>query len=189
VADEAARIMQEHGLKDFRGAKEKAALRLGVQDHGALPSNEEIEKALTQRNRIFHGEAHVAFMDEMRRAAIDLMEQLEQFQPRLIGALLNGSATAHSTIELHFFSDTAEAVGAGLDALGLSHRATERRLRTRRDQMEGFPGLRFHDGEFDFDVTVFPERMRGHAPLSPVDGKPMRRAGVREIEALLAPRR
>ena len=50
IAQEAARIIQEHGLKDFRIAKEKAGLRLGMEDRGALPSNQEIESALTTQH-------------------------------------------------------------------------------------------------------------------------------------------
>ena len=49
--------MQEHGLRDYRGAKEKAGLRLGLEDKGALPTNEEIESAIAERNRIFRGPA------------------------------------------------------------------------------------------------------------------------------------
>jgi hypothetical protein len=34
---------------------------------------------------------------------------------------------------------------------------------------------------------VFPERGSGHAPLSPIDGKPMRRASRAAVLAMLAP--
>jgi hypothetical protein len=185
VADEAARIMQEQGLRDFRSAKAKALARLGLEDHGAMPSNEEIEQALTARNRIFLGEAHGALLGEMRRAALRIMQALEDYQPRLVGAVLNGSATAHSAIELHALCDTVEAVGATLDAIGIPQRPMQRRLRFRRDEVESFPGLRFQARGFDFDVTVFPERSRGHSPLSAIDGRPMRRANIRELGELL----
>ena len=59
VANEAARIIQEQGLNDFRSAKEKALERLGLKTAGPLPSNGEIEKALAERNRIFRGENHL----------------------------------------------------------------------------------------------------------------------------------
>ena len=79
IAQEAARIMQEHGLRDFRSAKEKAGLRLGLQDKGALPSNEEIESALAERNRIFRGGTHEEFIKMLRQAALDVMRRLEEF--------------------------------------------------------------------------------------------------------------
>lgn len=186
VAEEAARIMQEQGLKDFRAAKEKAALRLGLEQDGALPSNEEVERALAGRNRIFHGDEHDVLLGDMREAAVALMKELAEFRLRLVGSLLNGTATEHSVIELHAVSDTVEAVSASLAALGVAARLTEHRLRLRRDEPEQFPAVRFEWAGHECDITIFAERHRGHAPLSPVDGRPMRRAGLKDVEALLA---
>jgi hypothetical protein len=42
VANEAARIMREEGVRDYLLAKRKAAQRLGITDRGALPGNDEI---------------------------------------------------------------------------------------------------------------------------------------------------
>ncbi len=186
IAQEAARIMQEHGLTDFRSAKEKAGLRLGLQDKGALPSNLEIESAMAERNRIFHGDEHDDLLKQLRLAAVDLMRELAQFSPRLVGPVLTGNASEHSAIELHVFCDEVEAVGATLAGLGLAGRAFEHRLRLRRDQSEPFPGYRFRRDGFEFAVTVFPERGRGNAPLSAVNGRPMRRATLKDVEALIS---
>jgi hypothetical protein len=177
--------MQEHGLKDFRSAKEKAGLRLGLGESGALPSNQEIEYAIAERNRIFRGDSHDELMHVLRRAALDVMSRLAEFDPRLVGPVLTGNANEHSTIDLHVFSDAAEAVGSALAALRLPSRAFEQRLRMRRDESDVFPGFRFRNGDFEFAATVFPERGRGNAPLSPIDGRPMRRATARDIAALL----
>ena len=43
LAQEAARLMAEHGIDDFLQAKRKAADRLGVNDVAVLPKNVEIE--------------------------------------------------------------------------------------------------------------------------------------------------
>ena len=147
-----------------------------------MPSNEEIEQALGARNRIFLGDAHGQLLEQMRRAALYIMEELECYQPRLVGPVLNGSATSNSRIDLHALSDT---VGETLAALGIPQRTVQHRLRFRRDEIESFPGLVFQDHGFDFDVTVFPERSRGHSPLSAIDGRPMRRAGAREVAKLI----
>jgi hypothetical protein len=186
IAQEAARIIQEQGLTDFRSAKEKAVTRLGLEQQGALPSNEEIEQALAERQRIFRGDAHEEYISALRLAALEFMRDLQPFEPRLVGPVLNGSATEHAMIDLHLFSDAAEDVATHLDALGLQYRVWEHRLRLRRDEVEAFPGYRLRNGQFEFSLAVFPERFRGHAPLSPVDGRPMRRAGLRDVEALLS---
>ena len=186
IANEAARLIQEHGISDFRGAKEKAIERLGLKAGGPLPSNGEIEAALAERNRIFRADSHLSHLRQARVAALEIMRPLEAYHPRLVGSVLSGHATEYSTIDLHLFSDAAEAVGLSLDAMGINHRTVQHRHRLRRDHVERFPGYRFHAAEFEFSATVFPERRRRQAPLSPVDGRPMRRAGLREIEQLVA---
>jgi len=185
LAAEAARIIQEEGLTDFRGAKAKAAERLGMTRIAALPNNEEIEAALAERMRIFHGDTQPVLLEGLRQAAFEAMRNLAPFHPRLVGDVLSGNATIHSAIDLHLFSDTAEAVGSALEQLGIGHRVITRRFRLRRDESEPFPGYRFSMHDFDFSSAVFPLRMRGHAPLSAVDGRPMQRASLKELADLL----
>ena len=47
IAQEAARLMIEHGHEDYGAAKRKAAERLGVTDQAVLPKNAEIETFAT----------------------------------------------------------------------------------------------------------------------------------------------
>src|SRR3954469_14225593 len=58
LAQEAARIMSEHGIRDFLTAKRKAAERFGVVDGSVLPRNTEIEDALAEYQRLFGGNKH-----------------------------------------------------------------------------------------------------------------------------------
>ena len=55
LAQEAARVMAEHGVRDFLFAKRKAAERFGVVDGAVLPRNSEIEEALAEYQRLFGG--------------------------------------------------------------------------------------------------------------------------------------
>jgi len=185
VAAEAARIMQAEGLTDFRAAKTKAAERLGLGRNAPLPDNAEIEAALAEHSRIFHASTQPALLVTLRKAAQDQMGELATFHPRLAGDVLRGTATNHSVIELHLFSDTVEAVAEALDGLGIRHQGGARRLRFRREEVATLPLLRFRAGECDFACTVFPLRLRGQAPLSPVDGRPMERASLKELAGLL----
>jgi hypothetical protein len=184
IADQAARIMIERGLSDYRLAKAKACDRLGLTA-GPLPSNEEVEAALTARNRIFRGDSHSFHLRLLREAAAEVMRRLGRFDPRLVGPVLTGTATEHSAIDLHLYSDAPESVGLRLETLGLDHRAIEFQHRWRRGETVAIPGFRFYSNEFEYLATVFPERRRAHAPLSRVDGRPMRRADHRELLRLL----
>jgi hypothetical protein len=185
VAVEAARIMHEHGVTDFRDAKAKAAERLGLGKSAPLPNNTEIAAALAERQRIFAGDTQPELLEGLRHAALQTMQELGEFHPRLTGDVLTGHATEHSSVELHLFSDTSELVGSALAALGLPHHAIDRRHRLRRDVSEPFPGYEFEVDGCEFVATVFPLRLRGHPPLSKIDGRPARRISERELGELL----
>ena len=186
LAREAARLMIEHGLEDYGFAKRKAALRLGVTDHAVLPKNTEIEAALAEHQRLFVPEAHAIELSAMRRAALAAMRLLADFEPRLVGPLLSGTATAHNDITLHLFADTPESVVVQLLDRGIPHEFAERRLKLQRDEVTAYPSVRFAAGPHDVDATIFPLDGIRQAPLGPVDGRPMRRATVQEVEGLLA---
>src|SRR5690606_11893740 len=109
-AQEAARLMAEHGIQDYLVAKRKAAERYGVADGALLPKNTEIEAALMSHQRLFGGAQHERSLQEQRRVALEAMRVLEKFEPRLVGPVLSGSATEYADIQLHVFSDNAEAV-------------------------------------------------------------------------------
>jgi hypothetical protein len=186
LAQEAARIMAEHGVRDFRVAKRKAAERLGVTDGAAaLPKNIEIEAALAQYQRLFGGEAHVESLHAQRRAALNAMEYLQEFDPRLVGAVLSGTATEHSDVQLHLFADRAESVTIKLVDEGIPHEVTEKRVRMNAERVLAYPGVRFELDEQSIEATVFPTDGIRQAPVSPVDGRPMKRAGKLEVAALL----
>ena len=188
LAEEAARLISEHGIQDFALAKRKAAERLGVRAQtGALPSNEEIQERLIERQRIFEPEAHDRRLAKLRSVATNVMEVLDEFRPKLVGAVLEGTATLNSAIELHVFSDSPEVVAAALEERGFRVHDSQRRYRFGREVTEQIPGYELMVDDEELEVRVFPERGSGHSPLSPIDGKPMRRASRSAVLALLAP--
>ncbi len=111
--------------------------------------------------------------------------RLSAFQPRLVGPVLSGTATEHADIQLHLFADRPENVTLQLMDRGVAHEVTERRVRLDAERIKAFPGLRFEVDNRRIDATVFPRDGIRQAPVSPVDGKPMRRADAGELEALL----
>jgi hypothetical protein len=186
LAQEAARIMAEHGVQDFLIAKRKAAERFGVTDGAAvLPKNREIELALAEYQRLFGGESHRESLSSQRRAALAAMRSLSEFEPRLVGAVLAGTATEHSDVQLHLFADRAESVTLKLIDAGIAHEVTERRVKLDAERVRPFHGVRFSVDDHSIEATVFPADGIRQAPMSPVDGRPMRRANALEVEALL----
>jgi len=184
LAQEAARLICDHGITDYLSAKHKAAEKLGLTRLRALPNNREIELAVAERSRIFHADSHSALLAEMRATAATLMQELCDFRPLLVGSVLRGNITAHSAIELHLFSEPAENVGTHLMTNRIRYRSVSQYLKLRRDRPDVFPAYRFELNTFEVLATVLPERQQMHSPLSPIDGKPMHRARLNEVEQL-----
>lgn len=188
LAREAARLMAEHGISDFLAAKRKAAARFGVEDGAVLPKNTEIEAALGEYQRLFGGESHAEMLNTQRLAALEAMRRLREFEPRLVGPVLTGTATEHSDVQLHLFADRPESVTIKLMDQRIPHEVTERRVRMNAERVLNYPGVRFEIADQPVEATVFPLDGIRQAPVSPVDGRPMRRADIDELETLVTPR-
>ena len=185
VAQEAARLMSEHGIRDFHHAKLKAAERLGILDTQSLPRNLEIEQALREHQRLFLGDSQPQSLRQRREAAVEAMRFLAAFDPRLVGAVLEGTADAHSAVCLHVYSDDPEAVVLYLREQGVPIDTQVRRLRYSRDDQPEYPVLLFAADELPFDLTVLPRDAMRQAPLDRADDRPMRRASLAQVEMLL----
>ncbi|MDQ6648196.1 MAG: hypothetical protein M3Y93_13400 [Pseudomonadota bacterium] len=185
IAQEAARLMTEHGIRDFHHAKLKAAERLGILDTQALPRNLEIEQALREHQRLFLADSQPRLLHQRREAAIEAMRFLSAFEPRLVGAVLEGTADAHSAVCLHVFNDDADAVVLFLREQGVPVETQTRRLRTTRESQPEYPVLLFAADEVPFDLTVLPRDALRQAPLDRMDDRPMRRASLAQVELLL----
>ena len=183
---ECARIMAEESVLDYQAAKRKASARLNLSAAAVLPSNLEIEDALVDYLSLFHGEEMRARHKQRYTLALEAMRTLTEFDPRLAGTLLRGGVTEHSPVELHVFADTVEEVCGFLDELAIPNELLEKRLRFGGDRIQRQPVCRFTVDGVVVELVVFAPRSRKEPPLSPVDGRPMRRAGINEVESLAA---
>jgi len=186
IAVEAARLISEDGIRDFHVAKRKAAARLGIHVDTALPKNAEIDEALREYQRLFDAEDQPRRLRGLRESAREALRFFAQFEPRLVGAVLDGSADRHSSVCLHVFSEDAETVAGFLDERGIPYEQQSRPLRLTRDVQREFPAFVFSAGDVPVDVTVLPEELLRQAPLDRGGEKPMRRASLATLEELLA---
>lgn len=186
LAHEAARLMVEGGIRDFHQAKLKAANRLGIHDDASLPRNREIEDALREYQRLFAGESHTAGLRTRREAAARALTFFESFSPRLVGAVLDGTADANSPVHLHLHSDDPDAVARFLEEHRIPAESRSRRLRMDRERVADLPVWIFSAEDLSFDITVLPHDALRQAPLSNVDEKPMKRASATQLRQLLA---
>ena len=111
---------------------------------------------------------------------------LASFRPKLVGSVLSGTAGPHADVQLHLFADTPKDVLLFLMEHRIPLETAERHLKLNNGDQVTLPVFRFGAGETGIDLTIFGPLDEREAPCSPVDGRPLRRAGRAEIEALLA---
>ncbi len=187
LAQEAARIMAEEAVRDFRFAKLKAAERLGFDTRYLhLPTNLEVEQALALHQRLFRADTQAAHIRQLRETARNAMHMLNGFEARLVGPVLTGTAADHAIIYLHVFSDVPEHVALFLMDKHIPYEVSSRKLKSGSGVQRDYPVFSFVAGDTTIELTVFSQDGIREAPASPLDGKPMRRASLRELDMLLA---
>ncbi len=184
VCLECARIMAEEGVRDYHFAKRKACARLNIRANSQLPTNQEIEQALREYLQLFHHDALTRRLTRRYALALDTMDNLAPFAPRLVGSLISGNVTEHSPVELHVFADGVEDVNLFLAEQGIPCELTEKRLRFGGDRYMNLPVCRFSADGIVIEMVVFAPRNLKEPPLDPTDSRPMRRMGMKELEGL-----
>lgn len=186
LAYEAARIVLDQGMEDFDRARRKAAERIGVADRRHWPSNEAVQDAVLARRRLFLGQADEELLRRLRAAALEAMEQLELFSPRLVGGALSGALGSGSGIDLWLFADRAEDVIFTLLDRRIPWREAERSMRYPGGLRCVHPVFRFMAGDLRVELVVLPRRALRNPPLDPVTERPQRGADRHEVARLIS---
>lgn len=185
ISREAARLIAEEGINDFHVAKRKAIDRLCLPEGQHLPSNPEIEQALAQHLQLFHARELPQTLSRLRRLAVQTMRLLQRFDPRLVGSLVTGHVTRFSEIQLHVTTDAPELFAFFLQEHGIPYVETNKRLRFGGNRSEVLPIYRFLTDDVPVEIYLFSTTAAREAPLSPVDGRSMKRMPLIEVEALV----
>lgn len=185
LTQEAARIMAEQAIRDYELAKRKACERLRYSGKQALPGNDEIQAALRTYLDIFKSDSQQLLLKRLRTAACEAMLFLQEFQPRLVGAVLNGTADEYSAVHLHVFADPEEQVLQFLMDSGISYRLSSSTVTYGGQRQAQVTCCEFVAGDAPVILSLFGLLGLREAPRSPVDGKPMKRADIRDVKQLL----
>ncbi len=176
IAVEAARLIAEQGLRDFHSAKIKAAAQLGLGESTALPRNSEIEEALREHQRLFQSVAQPSALARLRETAVEAMRFLNRFEPRLVGAVLEGTADAYSAVCLHLFTENEDDVAVFLGDQRIPFEQQDRMMRLDATANILLPVFLFSAADTAVDLTVFPLDGLRRPPLDRISERPMRRA-------------
>jgi hypothetical protein len=191
LAQLAAQIMYGEDVKQYFTAKRLAAKRMLGQVQAArttryrprdLPSNGEIKQALLDLVTEIEGDARTKRLFAMRVVALEAMEALARFTPRLIGSVATGHVRSGSDIDIHVFAWDAADVEARARELGWAYEVQHVSIVKHGKPME-FTHLQVPD-VFPIELTVYPPNELRNRPRSSTDGKPIvrvRDAALRKI--------
>ena len=186
IAAEAARIMSTQSLSNYRTAKQKAAERLGINLRSSIPSNTEVESELRAYQEMFGGQRHFDHLHNKRKIALNVMQSLTPFSPRLVGPVLEGTADEHARVALHLFNDPPDAIVIHLLDKGLVFRNHQRKIRWHDGTYRQVQILLTTAENVEIELTLFSKMDLRQAPPSPIDGRPQKRAPISKVELLLA---
>ena len=88
-----------------------------------MPSNDEIEAALTEHHALFGGDAHVASLRAPAGRGARLDASPRAWEPLLVGGVAAGWATEHSDVRLELVADDPKAVEIELAGHGVAYAA------------------------------------------------------------------
>lgn len=189
IAACAARMIAEDGA-DYSTAKRKAVKQiLGDKKprSDVLPGNAQIEDEVRIYNELFFGDAQPARLQHLRQLALTIMEELEQFSPYLIGAVLNGTAGKHSDIHLQLFAANSKEVEIFLLNKRISFDVSESpHFKNQHSQVETLSFLVPQKGAAPEGVHLFlydPDDLRGGGRS--MTGKKIERADIHALRTLI----
>ena len=110
VANLAAQLIMEEGIKDYLFAKKKAARSLGLNENVSLPTNSQIDKAIDEFNKIFNPNIDIEFLELFKTQALEIMSIFKNFKPHLMNQLSQGIIPKFPEIKINLFADNLKDV-------------------------------------------------------------------------------
>lgn len=178
--------MYERDVSEYFTAKRKAAAQLGVDfkfQPQHLPSNREIRDEIQKLTQLYEGETRFANLRNMRLAALRMMRILEPFRPRLIGSVITGHVRKGSDIDIHLFSDSISAITDILDSYDYDY-GIERKRIIKLNEERFFTHVHI-EGDFPFELTMYPRNKVNYVFKSSITGKAIKRASIKDLLQLI----
>jgi len=133
AAREAAVLLYTSQEKEYKQAKKRAAKTLGVR---VLPSNLEVVEELDKIAEEKEGSSRRERLFQMRKEALQIMDALKDFNPRLVGSVWRGTAHQNSDIDILTFTQNPKSVLGQLQKNKYRITSSEWRSVTKRGKKE-----------------------------------------------------
>ncbi len=156
VAREAARILYDRSVKEYKDAKEIAASSLGSR---SLPSNYEVAVELDRLTDDVEGSDRQKRLIEMRNIALKVMKALMKHKPVLIGSVWRGTTRVGSDVDIVVYHPDPKKVE---ELVSTVYSVSDSEYKT--FTLEGMPRssvhINFKSGEHGGEVVVRPPEDR-----------------------------
>lgn len=188
---EAARLMYEENIKQYHDAKRIAAKRVFGQGNKGntyvrsqdLPSNGEINEEIAKLANFYEGSNVSKQLFQMRVTALDIMQSLETFNPRLIGSVSTGRIKKGSDIDIHLFVNHIEELENHLNALAWHFDKNEVMINRSGRYIE-YTHM-YIEKQYPIELSVYPTNDIRVRTRSSTDGKPIIRVSADRLLQIL----
>ena len=188
IAYEAARLMYEDGVREYRDAKRKAAKPFGPEKAlslgSHLPTNAEIHEELVKLIASREEEVLPERLLRLRLIALKYLELFSDFSPYLVGSVLSGAVTERSDIDIHLFSDSVEEVEDLLRGNGMEFETEVVPIR-KSGVVKDYTHVYLEDEGTVIECSVYPAEERRNRTTSSITGKPMERASAARLKKII----
>lgn len=189
IAHEAARLMYEDGVREYRDAKRKAAKRFGPEKAlslgSHLPTNAEIHEELAHLIGSQEQDLLPERLLKLRVTALAYLELFSDFSPYLVGSVLSGIVTSRSDIDIHLFADAVEEVEDLLERRGIAFETETVPIR-KGGVIVDYTHVYLEDEGTEIECSVYPVQERRNRTVSSITGKPMERASAAQLKKIIA---
>lgn len=183
VAEQAARLMVDGVEYEYLDAKDRAIMMLGLNSESHRPTNRRVKEYISILTKDELGEDEVELrLSEMREIAKELMNVLDEFDPFLIGSVLTGKIRKTSDIDLHAYCDDYRIVKSRLE----DNHYFEVEEELVENTKGSFVHLKWIEGRYPIEITIYPWSWRDHVHMSSVTGKPMKRYNLAQLTNMTA---
>jgi hypothetical protein len=189
IACEAARLMYEDGVREYRDAKRKAAKRFGPEKAlslgSHLPTNAQIHEEFTRLLSTREEDLLPERLLRLRLAALRYLELFAEFSPYLVGSVLSGAVTSQSDIDIHLFAPSLEEVEDLLVRHGMSFETETVPIR-KGGKITDYTHVYLEDAGVVVECSVYAVEEKNNRTVSSITGKPMERASLKQLKKLIA---
>jgi len=189
IACEAARLMYEDGVREYRDAKRKAAKRFGPEKAlslgSHLPTNAEIHEEFARLLATREEDLLPERLLRLRLAALSYLELFAGFSPYLVGSVLSGAVTSQSDIDIHLFAESVEEVEDLLYQNGIAFETETVPIR-KGGKITDYTHIYLEDAGVVIECSVYPAEEKNNRTISSITGKPMERANLKQLKKIIA---